>query len=277
MSTYTDFAPYLRPEYPKFTETEGNTGSTWVYRYPDSASLTKPVVGVAWADTNLLTSVELTPALDNSGVNELTVSTVYSVTGGGPATTTLEEERVDIQARPQQLPLIQHPAFAIGGTYDLFTDSDELRDVLGWEYEQDAELRATWQYRKLDSNGIPATTATIIASGSAASAYVQLRLLGYDSCTVYCPVFQKVGIYRGQNAPSTSGWGQYITSPSTTLGSSRPKRADGTTEWAWIKTGDSCSKVGNGSRWQRTEEYTGYTAVYFDVDEIDPAGLLVGL
>lgn len=280
MSDFTALAPYLQKEYPKFTETEGSAGNNYLYRYPNAGgTLTKPALGETWADGLPVTSVDETPSLDNSGWNELTLSTVYSVTGGGPETTTLEEERYEVRAVAQQLPLIQHPAFAIGGAYDIIGDADEMRDVIGWEYEQDPTLKAAWEYRKLDSNGTPSATVTTIASGSPASVYVQLRLLGYDSCTVWSPVVQKVSIYRGQAAPTTAGWGQYIAPAdlNAEVGAGRPKRADGTTEWEWIKSGDTASRLGSVSRWQRVEEYTGYTSVYFDVDEIDPAGLLVGI
>jgi len=261
MSDSAALAGYLQKEYPKFTATEGSSGYTWLYRYPN-ASLTKPAVGDVWADGNVLTSVDETPSLDNSGFNELTVSTVYSTTDGGPATTTLEEVRYQIRWNPTQLPLIRHPYFQ-----GQLTDT-ERKNIIGWEYEQDPELKIGFEYKKLDSNGVPSSTITTIPSGGKDYDFVNLRSLGFDSYTEFTPTWQKVSIYRGQNVPEVGSIGQYVAAESV------PELPNNVSGFDFIKSADSAERIGTQARWQRTEEWTGFTRVYFDTDSFDPAGYL---
>ena len=267
MSTYTELAPYLRLEFPKYQGTENSQGITWEYRYPN-ASLTKPKIGDLWADGLPLTSISETPSLDNSGYNELTVSTAYTVSGGGPSEPSLEEVRYQLRWNPTQLPLVRHPLFAAGATYDLFTaisGKKPLEDVIGWEYEQNPYNKSERQYQKLDAYGIPSATITAVASGQAI-AFVKLRQLGLDSFTEFSPTWSKISIYRGQTPPGTGSIGQYVA------GSDVPELPSGLDIFDYIKSSDGAERIGTQARWQRTEEWTGFTRVYFDTDSINPAG-----
>jgi len=262
MSNSAALAPYLQKEYPKFSQNEGSVGRTYLYRYPNTGGRSKPAIGDIWADGLPLTSIEETPSLDNSGYNELNVSTVYSVSGGGPATTTVEEVRYQIRWNPTQLPLIRHPYF------DGTLSDTELKNIIGWEYEQDPALKIGYQYKKLDSNGIPAAVATIIPSGGKDYDYLELRTKGFESYTAFTPTWQKVSIYRGQDAPGVGAIGQYVA------GASVPELPSALETFEYIKSADSAERIGTQSRWQRTEEWTGFTRVYLDTDSFDPAGHL---
>ena len=119
---YTDFANYLRPGTKKFQETEGSVGTTYEYRWNNvTDTLASPVVGEVWEDGRLVTDVQRTTSLDNSDVDEMTISTVYNYTAGGPATTTLEQERYQIRWNPSQLPLRWIPANLVPVSYTHLT------------------------------------------------------------------------------------------------------------------------------------------------------------
>jgi hypothetical protein len=267
MSNSAALAPYLQKEYPKFSQNEGSEGRTYLYRYPNTGGRSKPAIGDLWADGLPLTSIEETPSLDNSGYNELNVSTVYSVSGGGPETTTVEEVRYQIRWNPTQLPLIRHSYFQPGKTGDLFTaigGKKPIEDVIGWEYEQNPNLKADRKYQKLNSDGTPSGTITTISTAQVI-AFIKLRQLGFDSYTEFTPTWQKVSIYRGQDAPGVGAIGQYVA------GSSVPELPSDLETFDYIKSGDSAERIGTQSRWQRTEEWTGFTRVYFDTDSMNPA------
>ncbi len=266
MSTFTELLPYLRPEFPKWSETESGAGWTWEYRYP-AASLSRPGVGQPWANELPLTSVSETPSLDNSGYNELTVSDAYTVSSGGPEATTLEEVRYQLRWNTTTLPLVRHPLFAAGAAYDIFTAKSgkmPLEDIIGWEYEQDPEYKSKRKYRKLDSAGNPSATVTTVSEAYAV-AFIKLRQLGFDSYTEYTPSWSKVSIYRGTESPGVSTIGQYVA------GASVPELPTDLETFEYIKTADGAERIGTQARWQRTEEWTGYTKVYFDTDTMNPA------
>lgn len=259
---YTQFTPYLKPGSKVFTETESSVGTSYEYHWNNTAvSLTTPVVGELWEDGRLLTSVTRTTRVDNSKLDDMSVSTVFNITGGGPATTTLEQVRYQIRWNPNQLPLLRHPYFA-----DI--DDTELKNIIGWEYEQDPLLKVGFEYKKLDSNGVPSSTTTTIPSGGKDFDYLQLRRLGFDSYTEFLPVWQKISTYRGESAPGVGTIGQYV--PGSAV-DELPSSLEG---FQYIKSADSAERIGQQARWQRTEEWTGFTKVYFDVDSFDPAGNL---
>jgi hypothetical protein len=267
MSTYTQLAAYLRPEFPKYEGSENSQGLTWEYRYPNT-SLAKPLIGDLWADGLPLTSISETPSLDNSNYNELTVSTAYTVSGGGPSETALEEVRYQLRWNPTQLPLIRHPYFAADATGDLFTaisGKKPIEDVVGWEYEQDPQYKADRKYRKLDSNGTPSATVTTISTAQVI-AFIKLRQLGFDTYTEFTPIWSKVSVYRGQDAPGVGSIGQYVG------GGDVPELPSALNTFEYIKSADGAERIGTQSRWQRTEEWTGFTKVYFDTDSMNPAG-----
>lgn len=266
--SFAALASYIRPEYPQYTEDETNLGNVWHYRGPASTlSANKPTVGDAWADGRSVRSVEYTPNLDNSTASDLIVSTVFSYADSVTISSTLDSERYQIRWVPQDLPLYQHPAFLPGGPSDLYAAPSGTpartgyADVWGWEDETDNVLKGDRQYKRL-VNGVPSGAAITVAIGGA-PAYVKLRQLGFDSFTVFLPVWTKVSVYSGTVAPGTGGAGQYAASPD---GIGFP------TGYEWIKSADSAERIGTRAKWQRTEEWTGFTKVYFDTDTLNPAG-----
>ena len=265
--SFAAIAAYLRPEYPQYIADEQSRGNVYQYRGPTATILAnRPDVGDAWADGRAVRSVEYTPGIDNSGFSDLIISSVYNIAETETISSELESERYQIRWTPHDLPLAQHPEFLPGGGSDLAavggTPSRTGRaDIFGWEMEEDPDLKATRQYKPIVGGVVTGTARTVEVGG--AVAYVKLRQLGFDSFTVFLPVWTKVSVYTGTAAPGTSTAGQYTASPS---GSGYPSG------YQWIKSGDNAERIGTKAKWQRTEEWTGFTKVYFDTDTLNPAG-----
>ena len=85
----------------------------------------------------------------------------------------------------------------------------------------------------------------------------------------FLPVWQKISTYRGEDAPGVSSIGQYVA------GISVPGLPTDIQTYDYIKSGDSAERIGTQARWQRTEEWTGFTRVYFDIDSMNPAGYTI--
>lgn len=270
--SYADFTPFLRPGSRNYVETEGTRGTSYEYRWNNvEIPLEIPAVGELWEDGRILTSVNHTDGIENSDLDELRVSTVYNKTGGGPEETTLEEERFQIRYNPTQLPLIRHKYFQPGEDGDLFTaisGKRPIEDVIGWEYEQNPNYKADRKYQKLSSDGTPTGTVVTISTGQVI-AYVKLRQLGFDSFTEFTPVWSRVSIYRGELPPAVEEIGQYVA------GLSVPELPSDLEVYDYIKSADNAERVGNQARWQRNEEWTGFTRVYFDRDTMNPAGYTI--
>ena len=263
--SFAAIAAYLRPEYPQYTADEQSLGNVYQYRGPTATILAnRPNVYDAWADGRSVRSVEFTPNIDNSAYSDLIVSTVFNFTQGETISSELESERYQIRWVPNDQPLAQHPAFLPGGTYDLgqvFTGSRTgYEEVNGWELEEDVSLKRQYQY-KLIKLGQPTGEAIDMTENS--RKFARYRLLGFDSFTVFLPVWTKISVYTGTVAPGTGQAGQYAASPS---GSGYPSG------YQWIKSGDTAERIGTKAKWQRTEEWTGFTKVYFDTDTLNPAG-----
>ena len=165
------------------------------------------------------------------------------------------------------MPLAQHPEFLPGGSSDLGTSAGTpartgRADILGWELEEDPDLKSTRQYKPI-VGGVVSGTARTVVVGTGGAAYVKLRQLGFDSFTVFLPVWTKVSVYSGTAAPGTGAAGQYFSAPG---GTGYPSG------YQWIKSGDTAERIGTKAKWQRTEEWTGFTKVYFDTDTLNPAG-----
>lgn len=277
--SFTLFAPYLRPEFPKFTNSESQIGNEYQYRYPQSAGLNTPLVGEIWADGRSVTDVKHTPALDNSGFDELSLSTVYSRTSGSTgAPAQLEETRVSVRGQVSQVELTRHPAFLPGGTSDLYTGTvtsggyteTPLWFAMHWENEPNPLVKANRQFYVRDPEGFPLSATPVSVPAGGAMAYVKLRQLGYDTKDEHYAVFTKTSIYRGDDPPVTSTWGQYAASSSLTSLGCPPSVA---TDYPQsIKVGDDVDKQGNAARWQRNEVWHLFKKVYFDVDTLNPAG-----
>jgi len=255
---HTDFTNYLRPGSKKFQQSEGSVGTTYEYRWNNvTDQLDTPVVGEVWEDGRAVTDVQRTTSLDNSSVDEMTVSTVFNITSGGPEVTTLEETRYQVRWNPSQLPLIRHPYFQPGASGDLFTaisGKRPIEDVIGWEYEQNPNYKADRKYQKLGSDGVPSGSPITISTGQVI-AYIKLRQLGFDSYTEFLPVWQKISIYRGESAPGVGSIGQYVA------GASVPELPTELETYENIKSGDSANSISQQARWQRKEELTGLTSV----------------
>lgn len=277
---HENIAHRISPEYPKFTDTESQIGNE--YRYTGEAALieaNKPESGDTWEDGRTVTEVKMTPSLGNSGWHELFVSTLYARTATKAENDNLPIEiRYRLTGQVSQVELAQHPDFMPGGPSDLYTTpitSGTLtaRPVVFcmlWENEPSAEARAQGKFYRRDADGNAIDTTPILVPAGGARTYVQLRLLSFTTKDVYNPVWEKIGIYRGDQPPSSGTWGQYIASSDPLL--AKVPTATKTQYPQWIKSGDDVERVGNKARWSRTERATGYVVVYFDVDDINPAG-----
>jgi hypothetical protein len=272
--SFSALASYIRPEYPQYTEDESSIGNVWHYRGPSATLVTnRPAIGDAWADGRSVRSVEYTPSLDNSAASDLIVSTVFSYADSVTIASSLDSERYQIRWVPQDLPLCQHPAFLPGGASDLYAAASGTpartgdADVRGWEDETDNVLKGDRKYKRL-VNGVPTGSAITVSIGGA-PAYVKLRQLGFESFTVFLPVWTKVSVYSGTEVPGTGEAGQYVAAASVPGGLDAGIKARYPD---WIKSADSAERIGTRAKWQRTEEWTGFTKVYFDTDTLNPAG-----
>lgn len=267
---YTDFSPFLRPGSRVYQQNEGSRGTNYEYRWNNvETPLSTPLVGELWEDGRLVTSVNRREKLDNSDIDELSLSTIYSFTAGGPEETTLEEERYQIRYNPTQLPLIRHIYFQPGSDGDLFSGVlRPIKDVIGWEYEQNPQYKADRKYQQLGSDGNP-TGPVITITDTAAINYIKLRQLGFDSFTEFTPVWSRISVYRGELPPAVDSIGQYVA------GASVPELPSEIEFYDYIKSGDSAERIGNQARWHRSEEWTGFSRVYFDKDDFNPAGYTI--
>jgi hypothetical protein len=272
------YAPYLSPEYPKFTDSEDRVGNEYRYVLPDDVYRgSTPVTGELWEDGRTVREHQRTPSLGNSGWSEVTLSTVYQRTATSLSTgSTPDDIKYSLRAMVAQIELSLHPEFLPGGDSDLYTDdvtSGAMTDkpyvfCLAWENEPNQVIRGKRQFYPRDGDGF-ATGAPISVPGGAATAYVKLRLLGYTTFDFYYPVWERVSTYAGEDPPVSGSWGQYIETSNELL----DKVPDNvkTTYPQWVKTADDIDRVGNKARWQRVERAIGYPKVYFDVDELNPA------
>jgi hypothetical protein len=262
--SFAAIAAYLRPEYPQYTADEQSLGNVYQYRGPTATILAnRPNVGDAWADGRAVRSVEYTPGIDNSGYSDLIVSSVYNIAETETISSEFESERYQIRWVPNDQPLVQHPEFLPGGTFDLsevFTDSRTgYEEVNGWELEEDVSLKRQYKYKRIISGQ---STGSAIDMTPASTQFAKYRLLGFDSFTVFLPVWTKVSVYSGTVAPGTGAAGQYAATPS---GSGYPSG------YQWIKSADTAERIGTKAKWNRTEEWTGFKKVYFDTDSLNPA------
>lgn len=264
--SYAALAPYLRPEFPVYKETPQSVGSVYSYRGPTATiAANRPAMFTVWADGLAVRDIEFTPSIDNSGYSDLVIDTTFSYEATETISTSLESERYQVRWMPHELPLMNHPGFAPSGVSNLTSSAGTpartgYADVYGWEDEVDPLLRGARKYRPI-INGVPSTTVYTMEQAGAI-AYVKLRQLGFTSYTDFCPVWTKVSVYTGTNAPGVGACGQYTANPD---GSGYPSG------YEWIKSGDNAERIGNQTKWQRTEEWTGFKTIYFDTDTLNPA------
>lgn len=264
--SFSTIAGSLLAGYPTERLSQTSQGATFRYR-GDYATLQAnlPDMGETWAD-GLPVSGREAYRVGLSDLGELIVETEVSY-GGFTLATTLESTRYQISWQPNDLPLELHPAFMPGGASDLFAAASgsptrkHIADVYGWENEQDPVLRNAYQYKRLESNGTIASTATTLTGG--ALAYAKLRMLGYSTFPSYLPIWTKVGTYNGTAAPGVGTIGQYT--PSGPDGVGFP------TGYQWVKIADDAERIGRKPRWERTEAWQGYVKVWLDIDTINPA------
>jgi hypothetical protein len=269
-ATPVNHAPYLRNK-PDFDENEGSIGSVWVYRIPEADGLALPVRGDVWADGNFVTGVSQKWVEKSVGrYYDVTVSTVYANTGGGPTITTKvdSETRYELQWGETYEKLIQHVAFMPGGAFDLHVTYGSpavkgTTDALGWEYEIDPERKLALQYRKLDSSGKPSVNTTTITNPSA-KIYCKLRRLGYDTIKIPYPIWQEITVWRGKNAPDVDVAGQFVPTASIpSLPSNLAQKYP-----FWIQSATPAERLGSSARWRVTRSWTGGKSMYFDIDTI---------
>lgn len=264
--SYATLAPYLRPEFPVFKETAQSVGNVYSYRGPTATiSANIPSMFATWADGRAVRGIEFTPGIDNSGYSDLVIDTTYSFEATEIVSTTLESERYQVRWMPHELPLLSHPEFSPGGggLYDLsekHTDNGYersfLTDVMGWEDETNLKLREANQWAPIINGQVSASL--VYQATDAAALYISLRKQGFTSYTDFSPVWTKVSVYTGTNAPGVGACGQKGT----------PSGAGCPTGYEWIKSGDNAERIGNQTKWQRTEEWTGFKKVWFDTDTV---------
>ncbi len=267
---YTDLAPYLSAS-PQGVKTDRSNGTIYQYRVPSSVYSTYPVaIQSAWADGRPVQRVSESD-VSESGYIDVTVETSQTWTPVTLSTTTEGDPRYELNWQANDLPLWQHPAFLPGGSSDLNATASgsptrtHRADVIGWENESDLVLRSARQYKMRDSNGNAYGSAITLAG--AALAYVKLRELGFESYTVHLPVWSKISRYRGSDTPGVGTIGQYVA------GSSVPSLpSDLQTDYQWIKITDNAARNGVTLLWERNEAWQGFKKVYYDVDDLNPAG-----
>jgi len=249
-------------------------GKTYRYRVlAATAAANLPLVGEDWEDGRAVASATWKQNIDNSGYDEIELSTRASFDSTSQVETSKKyeaegEEPIQVVFVQHQVPLTQHPAFIPGGTYDLFaTATYPWQYVMGWEMEQNPVYKAQRKYRELDSEGYPSGTVTTISNGSAL-AYIKLRQMGFDTCTVWLPEVTKISRYKGTTPPSTESRGEYIAHATVeALGPHVPRG------FQWIKSADDVNPTAgrNPWKWERREVWNGFAKVYFDKDTINPA------
>jgi hypothetical protein len=264
--SHTALAPYLRPEFPVFKETPQSIGNVYSYRGPHATiAANKPAMYQMWADGRAVRNVELTPSIDNSGFSDLVIDTTVTFETAEVVATVLESERYQVRWMPHELPLLSHPEFSPGGggSMDLSVKHTEngyerpyLTDVMGWEEETNLKLRDANKWSPI-VNGFP--SSTVYQATDRAVLYISLRKQGFTSYTHFAPVWTKVSVYNGTAAPGIDACGQKDDPPAN---SGFP------VGYEWIKSGDNAERIGNQTKWQRTEEWTGFKKVWFDKDEV---------
>jgi hypothetical protein len=282
--THSDIAKYLRNGFPKASGSESDSG--WEYDYIGPAgTIAVPVIGTIW-DTDRgslpVASFEREP-LELSGPTNvaqeyvtLRLSTRRPILGGGGTTigSVLEEGPFyDGDWVRNQVPLITHPAFQPGGSHDLFEVvglTKGIQELTGWEMEEDPQLKANRQDRRLDSSGNPTgATLSIDSRNPNARDYIKLIQTGHDTRTIWTPTWSRRRRYRGSQPPDGEDLGQLLTA------GTKPPGMPGTwpTNFRWIKTQDKVSRVGSRGKWERHEMWEGAKYAYFDVDQLDQAAI----
>ena len=250
MSKYSNLSAYLRPGHPITGATDSTIGTTYLYRTTTTLiAANTPSVGETWADgRNVISanSFELAGAAD---ISELLVVTSVNAVYAGIGTPAVEQSFYTLRWRPVQKPLEVHPEFLAAGTYAF--DATARKCVIGWRAEQDPALRSLYQFKPLDSSGLPGATVDIPTVSPNAHAFLKLVVIGVEEYTDYLPIWRKRSIYRGSTTPPTSGIGM-VETPAGSPPSG----------YQWVKSADDAERVGTTSRWRRDEEWEGCITVY---------------
>jgi hypothetical protein len=265
--SFAAIAGKLLDGYPTARLSASSQGETYKYR-GDYTTLAAnlPTINESWA-SGLKVSGREFYRMGRSDLAELIVETDQPAPDGATVTSVLDETRYSNNWQPNDIPLEQHPEFIPGGASNLFATAagtptrTHIADVFGWENERDVTLKCAYQYKIIDSAGVPSATATSLTDP--ALKFAKLRNMGISTVPAFLPIWRKIGSYTGSTAPGVGTIGQYSASP------------DGTgfpTGYQWVKIADDADRIGRGLRWERTEAWQGYVKVWFDVDTINPAG-----
>ena len=250
--SYAALASFLLAGHPEENTNNSSVGNLYIYRGVSATlSANKPAVGDAWADARPVTGVRLFEFTGASGISELTVITGVNVSySGSIGTAAVEQIHYDLRWKPLVKPLEVNPAFASGGAKAL--DATAWKHIIGWRAEVDPNLRSLWQYRALDSDGVPSGTTTT-ASGNGLD-FIKLLMAGVEEFIDYMPIWAKRSVYIGSSAPNNAA----IGAKGTPSGSGYPSG------YEWVKSADNVERIGLSARWKRDEEWEGAIKVYAD-------------
>jgi hypothetical protein len=143
--------------------------------------------------------------------------------------------------------LLQNPRYQTGGAK--YLDDDAVVALKCWEDEPNWKLKKAFKYRE-DTSKPNAEQKTLSAP---AQDYAKKRLRGQDTYRVYLPVVKRT------TKISTPISGDQCGKKLSNLPSGLPCP----TGYYWIKTADRSIRSGGG-KWERSEEWSGYT--YIDGD-----------
>lgn len=247
---------YLRPGFPKFSETENSFKYSYEYRglladiEPDI-----PVIGDEDSDHEdfYVTNISTEP-LENSLYIELTVETEMERQDDDEADGTVISVTHEVEWAAVSRSMYEHPEFRAGGLYAL-TDAD-ITEIESWRNNPNAEYKAEFIFRE-DGDYTKPVTALDPALSANAQKFAQGILLGIESWDDFAPVLRKTSTYiNGGPDETTAGEKEVPTFP---------KKPDG---YEFRKSADRSLKAGRKSRWERTEEWMGAEKVLVDRKKI---------
>lgn len=249
-----------RPGFPK--ETFDDTSYRTTIEYVGLVTqllLHSPGISTAWGDyPGLVTSDDL-ERFENKTHGILTVvcERKFEPGDGSSATgvklvneTTYEIDWVDV---PQTL--LQHPAFASGGSSEL-TDTDKL-EIESWEKNPYIDYKKDFTFKK-DGDYITPCSAADPTLSENAQLYAKGRLKGIDGFVAKLPVAIRSDTWvKGPPPAGTAG---------------QKEEPEGfpnlPTGYEWIRGADRALRAGGQTTWSQTVDWQGVNKVLIDADDI---------